>query len=280
MDRISIFFRKLFSNPDFLFNFPALLSEMHYEYMLDKREKYKDDKRLTKFGYKVFSQNDDDGIIAEILKRISIKKGYFVEFGVSDGLENNTLNLLIKGWKGAWIEGGKENHEKIKEKFKKPMEDGRLKVKNSFITAENILNLFEELEVPREFELLSIDIDGNDYWIWKILSDYRPKIVIIEYNATFRPDTEWVMKYDPDFIWKGTNYFGASLKSLEILGKDKGYNLVGCNFTGANAFFVREELTENKFCSPFTAENHYEPPRYYMNFCGGHKKDFGDFEAI
>ena len=253
---------------------------MHYEYLMDKREKYKNEKRLTKYGYKAFSQNDEDGIITEILKRINIENGFFVEFGVSDGLENNTLNLLIKGWKGLWLEGSKENYEKIKEKFKKPVSTGKLKIKNTFITKENIVNLFKEMDVPQELDLLSIDIDGNDYWIWKALKDYKPKIVIMEYNATFKPDTKWVMKYKSDFVWNGSNYFGASLKSFQLLGEELGYNLVGCNFTGINAFFVRKDLTEDNFLSPFTAENHYEPARYYINFVSGHRKDFGDFEEI
>jgi len=100
---------------------------------------------------------------------------------------------------------------------------------------------------------------------------------VIEYNATFRPDTEWIMKYDPNAVWNKTSYFGASLKSLELLGNRKEYSLVGCNFIGLNAFFVRNDLTADKFAAPFTADNHYEPLRYHLWRKAGHPRGFGDF---
>jgi hypothetical protein len=258
---------------------PYLLSDFYHNYMLGTVPKYQDDKRLSKFGYKVYSQYDEDGLIQEILKRINVETGFFVEFGVGDGLENNTTYLLLQGWKGVWIEGNKKYCQKIDKKFKAEIDAGALSTRNAFITAESIVPLFGKMRVPTEFDLLSIDVDGNDYWIWEALQDYRPKIVVIEYNASFRSHCRWVMKYNPSHEWRRTNYFGASLKSLELLGSKLGYKLVGCCFGGMNAFFVREDLIADKFASPFTAENHYEPARYFINFQSGQPADYGDFKA-
>lgn len=258
---------------------PYLLSDLYYGFVMNTVPRYKDEKRLLKYGYKVFSQGDEDGIICEIMERINIGKGFFVEFGVGDGLENNTTYLIVKGWKGVWIEGNKKYCQNITRKFKSQITEGTLTLKNSYISKENILHLFNELKIPHEFELLSIDLDGNDYWIWETLRDYKPKIVVMEYNATFHPDCKWIMKYNAHHVWKSSNYFGASLKSLEELGAKKGYKLVGCSFSGMNAFFVREDLIADKFADPFSAENHYEPPRYFVNFYSGQSADFGDFES-
>lgn len=273
LEMVKVFIRQLF-------RIPYLLSDLHYRYYLNTIPRYLDEKRLFKYGHKVFSQNEEDGIILEILKRINVDKGYFVEFGVSNGLQNNTANLILNGWKGAWIEGSKKDCEKIARKFDAVVASGVLKLKNSLVTRENIVQLFEEFEVPSAFELLCIDIDGNDYWIMEtLLKKYKPKIIVIEYNATYPPNFKWVMKYNAHHIWKHTSYFGASLKSLEELGSRMGYKLVGCNFTGLNAFFVHEDLIGDKFAGPFTAENHYEPPRYFVNFYSGHPSDFSSFES-
>ena len=114
--------------------------------------------------------------------------------------------------------------------------------------------------------------------MWKAIENYRPRVVSVEYNALYPPDIECVIKYDPKFCWSGTSYFGASLKALEVLGLKKGYSLVGCDFRGINAFFVRQDLVADKFLEPFTAENHYEPIRYHYRTNVGYPRDFGDFE--
>ncbi len=128
----------------------------------------------------------------------------------------------------------------------------------------------------RRFDLLSIDVDLNTYWLCKAITNYEPRVVVVEYNALFPPPVEWVVRYDPMSAWDGTCYFGASLKSLENLGTLKGYRLVGCDVTGVNAFFVRQDLVEDKFLRPFTAENHYEPMRYLQSFLL--PRDFRPFE--
>jgi hypothetical protein len=244
--------------------------------------KYQENGRLLRFGYKAYSQSDEDGIIQEIFNRISTTNKYFVEIGAGNGLENNTLFLLLNGWQGLWVEGNIDYCKSIGNKFKFLLNNKVLKIKQSFIDAGNINETLSENLVPAEIDLLSIDIDGNDYHIFKSLKVTTPRVVIIEYNAKFRPPTLWVMKYNPNHMWDRTDYQGASLKSYERLFAERGYSLVGCSITGANAFFVRNDLLGDKFCSPFTAENHYEPARYWLMYglISGHRPNFGEFESI
>ncbi len=239
--------------------------------------RYADPKKLNRSEFKVYSQNGEDGIIEEIFNRIGTTNSFFVEFGVGNGLENNTAFLLIKQWRGCWLEGSADFVASIRHTFKSAIESGNLTVQQAFITAENIEALFEQTGVPPEFDLLSIDIDGNDYWVWNALERYRPRVVVIEYNSIFPPSVEWIKAYKADSVWDGTSNFSASLKSLELLGAQKGYSLVGCEFMGVNAFFVRSDLVGEHFQAPFTAVNHYETPRYFLSRSAGHPRGFGQF---
>jgi hypothetical protein len=239
-----------------------LLARLIYE-AARQTPRFKDPQRLLGSGFKVFSMHDEDGIIEEIFRRIGETNRWFVEFGAGDGLENCTAYLLMKGWSGAWIEGSAACYEAIGKNLSFAIREGRLKVKYSFITAENIEALLEELGVPEELDFLSIDIDRNDYWVWEAIRRYRPRAVAIEYNASWMPTVACVVPYDPYAIWDGTTYSGASLKALERLGRREGYCLVGCNFSGVTSFFVRADLAGGgRFKEPFTAENHFEPPRH------------------
>jgi hypothetical protein len=232
-------------------------------------------KRLLAHGFKAYSQHDEDGIIEEIFRRVGTTTRYFVEFGVGDGMENCTTYLLLQGWRGAWIDGSAACYEAIGRHLGFAIADGRLRALHSFITAENIESLFASLGVPSEFDLLSIDIDRNDFWVWRAIEAYRPRVVVIEYNASFREAASLVVPYAASAIWDGSNYFGASLKALERLGDAKGYRLVGCNLTGVSAFFVRDDLVADRFLPPYTSENHYEPPAYFLRMPNGHPPGVG-----
>jgi hypothetical protein len=223
----------------------------------ENRQRLEDPVHLDRFGYKVYSQNDEDGVIEEIFNRIGATNRTFVEFGVQNGLESNCHFLLFKGWNGLWIEGDKGSYTSLQRCFEKPLASKQLVALNAFITVENINNLIESSGVSGEIDLLSIDIDGNDYWIWESIVCIRPRVVVIEYNAKFPPPCEWIMEYDPKYVWDGSDKQGASLKSLELLGRRLGYNLVGTSTNGINAFFVSEDLTKNLFPGPATAENLY-----------------------
>lgn len=246
--------------------------ENYLERNLYRNPKYDAPDKLTRFEYQAFSQFGEDGIIREIFRRIGTTNRYFVEFGVEDGSETNSTYLLYKGWKGLWIDGGPENIAAIHRSCPKAIRSGQLVAMESFITAENIESLFARANVPEEFDLLSIDIDRNDYYIWKAITHYRPRVVIIEYNSIFRPGDEFVVEYDPNAMWDKSSNFGASLESMAKLGNEKGYKLVASSFAGLNAFFVREDVMGDHFTGPFTAENHYEEPRYFLYTKKGHPR--------
>lgn len=226
---------------------------------------------LENFGYRVYSQNDEDGIIQEIFRRIGMQAREFIEFGVDSGLECNSHYLLHRGWHGLWIEGDPGLYRQIGHKFRPVIKDGRLKVIHAFATRENIEHLIAENRNAREADgepdFLSIDIDGNDWYVWEAIASIRPRVVCIEYNGKFPPDYSWKQAYDAKHIWDKTDWQGASLKAMELLGREKGYVLVGTNLTGVNAFFVREELySTDRFLDCNTAEALYNPYRRNLKF--------------
>lgn len=233
------------------------------------------EKSLKRFEAQVFSQNGEDGVIAEIFRRIGTTNKFFVEFGVGPGIENNTLNLLMSDWQGVWIEGDPARNAQINEMHKDRIEHGRLKTINAYVDVNNLEELFGSSGVPSSFDLLSIDIDSNDWHVWRALNHFLPRVVVIEYNSTYPADADVTIEYDPTFRWDGTSHFGASLKSLVMLGESKGYKLVGCDFIGVNAFFVRADLVSDVFEGPLTAEHHYEPPRYFLYRKTGHPRRIG-----
>ena len=135
------------------------------------------------------------------------------------------------------------------------------------VTAENINPTLDAAGLAGEVDVLSIDIDYNDYWVWKAIDIIRPRVVVIEYNCSLRPPLSLVAPYDPARTRSsGGNFFGASLGALVKLGQTKGYRIVGCCFAGVNAFFVRDDLCGTLFLDPATAEEHYEPERYFTKF--------------
>ena len=227
-------------------------------------ERAQDPKRLLRYGFKGYSQGDEDGIVQEIFRRIGVAQKTFIEFGVGLGTENNTLYLLFSGWRGLWIEADHSAVMAIRRGLSEYIRGGRLTLLEEFVDKDNINSLLLRGGFEGEVDLLSIDISGNDYWVWKSVSAVNPRVVCVEYNAAFRPPVSLVANYRRDFRWDGTNYFGASLKALEELGSQKGYALVGCCLWGVNAFFVRRDLVQDRFCAPFTAENHYEPARHSL----------------
>ena len=244
-----------------------------------EQSRYKDDKRLLKYGFKAYSQFDEDGIIQEIFRRIGVTNKTFLEIGVGDGLENNTLFLLLKGWKGVWIDGDSKNIKAIQNKFSFLQDSGRLRTKLAWVDKDNIDFLIQDLGLPQEIDLLSLDIDGNDYHVLENVVFLNPRAIVLEYNARLPPPVKWVMAYDQYHTKTNTDYFGASLKSFERLLLKKGYLLVGCNILGVNAFFVRKDLVEQHFHADYSAENHYEPQRYWLNygFSSGFPPDFGPY---
>ena len=201
--------------------------------------------KLNDCEFKIFSQYGDDGIINYLTSNIKIYNKTFVEFGVENYEESNT-RFLLEGfaWAGLVVDSLKKNidHIKSQDYFWKY----NLKAEKHFITVKNINKIIANNKISGKIGLLSIDIDGNDYWVWKAIKVIDPSIVVIEYNARFGSKESKVIPYEESFDRSKTNmcniYYGASLSALYKLGKKKGYSLVGTNKHGANAYFVKSIL--------------------------------------
>jgi hypothetical protein len=267
--------QKLYSIPGNI-DRQTLLQQHQFIQGLLAQPRYSDPRRLHRFEHQVFSQNGEDGVISEIFRRIGTTDRFFVEIGVGDGLENCTAYFLSQGWNGRWVDGDGSAIDKINKSFWQPLAKGDLVVRQALVNAENIAGILADLKVPTEFDLLSLDIDRNTYFVWQALKHFRPRVVVIEYNSTYPPAVDWKVEYDPNLVYNCTSYMGANLKAYERLGAELGYALVGCELSGINAFFVRRDLCGDKFAEPFTAENHFEPPRYFLLRRDGHPRCFTD----
>jgi FkbM family methyltransferase len=225
-------------------------------------------------GWATYSQCDEDGIIRECLSRVSKKvelSKTFIEIGCANGLENNTHQLLLDGYSGVWVDGDKENIQFIENQLG-GLNFDRLFIYESIVTQANMVSLVERalrFLGTKELDLFSLDVDGNDvHLLPKIFQLTAPKLICAEYNAKFVPPTRLKMEYRADCAWAGDDYFGASLQSwVESLTE---YSLVCCNLSGANAFFVRNDLLDN--FSPTPINKLYQPPRYWLtSLLKGHK---------
>lgn len=200
---------------------------------------------INEIEYKVYSQWGEDGIIQYLIHKLPIKNKTFIEFGVEDYQESNTRFLLEENnWSGMVIDASHKNIESIKKEELYWKYD--LKAFESFVTKDNINELLNLSEFDEDLGLLSIDIDGNDYWILKEIDAMKPRILICEYNAIYGEKDAVTISYKEDFYRTKEHYsnlyFGASLEAIKQLAKEKGYCFIGTNYNACNAFFVREEL--------------------------------------
>jgi hypothetical protein len=204
---------------------------------------------INPFELKIRSQNGEDGILLFIFSQIGTTDRRFVEFGVGDGSICNTANLSLNwGWSGLLMEARTSDVESARRNYRKWLgaDSHQVRIRKAFVTAENINELLPIEGFQGPIDLLSIDIDGNDYWVWKAIKQIEPRVVIVEYNASFGPKESVTIPYDPQFnaykFHVSGIFHGASLAALRKLGEEKGYALVGCDSRGVNAFFVRKEL--------------------------------------
>jgi hypothetical protein len=215
--------------------------------------------RLQDAEFRVFSQWGEDGILQFLCRRVVIENKCFVEFGVQDYLESNTRFLVVKdNWSGLVIDGSAENIQKIRNSEIYWRHD--IQAECAFITRDNINDLIRSAGLCGDIGLLSVDVDGNDYWLWQAVDVVNPRIVVAEYNSRFGPDRAVSVPYDPQFVRERAHYsmiyYGASLAALAQLGEAKGYALVGCNSAGNNAFFVRKDVQPAKLAG-LTAREAY-----------------------
>lgn len=214
-------------------------------------------------GFRVFSQTDEDGILLYILSLIGSLNKKAVEVCAGDGIECNTANLIINhGWTALLFDGDQKKVKKGRE-FYSHCKDTYIfppTFVNAWIDAENVDYLISSHGFTGEVDLLSLDMDGVDYWIWKAINCISPRIVVAEYQALWGPERAVTVPYRKDFSRFDLHpyYFGASLSAFVKLGREKGYRLVGCNRYGYNAFFIRSGTGEDIFpeVSPDTCFNH------------------------
>lgn len=210
---------------------------------------------------KAYSQNGEDGILLYIFSRIGTTNRQFIEFGIGDGSECNAANLVINfGWQGLMLDNSAGNVQKARAFYQERA--GQVKIVEASVTKENINRLFKQQAVQGELDLLSIDIDGNDYWVWQAIDVVQPRVVVMEYNATFGAERAISTTYDPTFNYLEKHpgfgfYHGASLAALTKLAQEKGYMLVGCDSQGVNAFFIREDAAADKFEAVPVAQAYY-----------------------
>lgn len=208
-----------------------------------------------------FSQNGEDGVIAEILDRVGIDQRFFVEFGVESGHEGNCVFLAdVQGWRGLFMEADPEHFHRLANKY---AASSVVRVIDAVVTPENIEGLLDQGGVPAEPDVLSIDIDGADYWVWEAITSRRPRLVVIEYNAALGIERRRVQPRNCSGAWNGTDNFGASLAALTVLGARKGYRLVHTELAACNAFFVRDDLVGGRFSSPSEIVR-WGQPNYFL----------------
>jgi hypothetical protein len=219
--------------------------------------------QLEDAEFRIFSQFGDDGIIQYIISHISNLPNTFIEFGVENYVESNTRFLLMNNnWSGFIMDSSQDHINSVISSYYYWQHD--IVAKAAFITAENIDDLLSERQFS-DVGILHIDIDGNDYWVWKAIDCVRPCVVIAEYNSIFGSDRLISIPYAPDFQRTRAHYsnlyYGASLAALSYLASEKGYTLIGSNNAGNNAYFLRSNLL-NEFFRPLSCEQAYRQSKF------------------
>lgn len=221
-------------------------------------------KDLSDAEYKVFSQFGDDGIIQYLIHRLDISKNThtFIEFGVENYEESNTRFLLMNNnWRGLIMDGSKANMDYVHRARYYWKHD--ITAMAAFIDTENINQLILDAGFNGEIGILSVDIDGNDYWVWEKISVVQPVIVVAEYNGIFGSELPLSVPYNPTFVRTQAHfsnlYWGCSLAALNHLATRKGYTFAGCNSAGNNAYFIRNDYLNDAIPTPSLQDGFSEP---------------------
>lgn len=233
--------------------------------ILSNLNKNKTSKDLREYEFKIFSENGEDGIIQYLIESINIKNKTFIEFGVEDFFESNCRFLIMKDakWKGFVIDGSTKNIDSLKNSYFYWRR--HLVAVDEFITKENINNILAKSNFGDDLGILSIDIDGNDYYILEAIKDFKPSILICEYNPVFGGSRKISIPYKNDFSRTDAHhsnlYWGASLAAMTYIANKKGYSLVGTTTYCNNAFYVRNDLLNDKL-NVLSTEEAYSPSNY------------------
>jgi len=236
---------------------------MNQGILLGALNEQKDSVNLKDYEFKIFSQGGEDGIIQHLIKVVEIKNETFIEFGVEDFSESNCRYLLMNNnWSGFVIDGSPKKIARLKHSYYYWRYE--LVAVDAFITRENINELLAKSGFEQDLGILSIDLDGNDYYILQAIDFFKPRILICEYNAVFGGERKISVPYDGQFNrtekHSSNLYFGASLGAMTHAAKQKGYTLVGTNIAACNAFFVRNDLVNDRL-RKLTAEEAFFPSK-------------------
>lgn len=236
---------------------------------LEYRELLRNNAPLPEFGdieFSAFSQNGEDGILLFIFALVGHGGRRAVEICAGDGIECNSANLMINhGWTGLLLDGSAENiqrgnrfYQRCQTTFCYPP-----RLVQAWVTAENVNDLIRDNGVEGEIDLLSIDIDGVDYWLWKAIDVINPRVVILEYNSLVGMGRSITIPYDPQFQQSQPGHVSASLPAFVKLGQEKGYRLVGVQRYGFNAIFLRNDVGAELFpeIAPDQCNRHYHALR-------------------
>ncbi len=221
---------------------------------------------ITQFENTIHSQAGEDGILAKVFEVIRPTRRFAVEFGAGDGVMfSNVRRLFVsRGWGGLLIEGDEKRANQCKESYRGI---SNVRTVQAWVFPANVESLFEENDVPRDLDLLVIDVDSNDWYIWRAIHDYRPKVVMIEYNGLFPPPQKMVIGFHPLTYWSERDYhFGASIQSLYELGRRKGYDLIGTDSRGYNLFFVDRQYYGRFGLSDNSPAALYRPNNFRLSY--------------
>ncbi|HSX11232.1 MAG TPA: hypothetical protein VLF94_05925 [Chlamydiales bacterium] len=209
---------------------------------------------LSLYEKSIYSQNGEDGVLSKIFQTLPASSKFCVELGAGDGISRSNAHLLLlQEWKGVLLD---REHAA-----------SQYNLYQEFVTAENLAALLQKYQVPHEFDLLSIDLAYNGFFIWQSLpSLYTPAVVVVKYNASHLPNEDKVVKYRPFYTGDETDYYGASILALYRLGQAKGYSLVYAEQSGVNLFFVRDDLLQN---GEISFKNRNEVEKLYRNKASG-----------
>lgn len=247
----------------------SLLCEL-VELQLLQNAKYHLPHALMPFRQKIFSQYGQDGLLAEIFRRIGEGGGRFVEIGTTP-TANNTSLLLLKGWRGLWADASLATDEHLPRSIQMLLREGKLKISRKLVTRDGCRTLLASRGFADALDLLSISIDCNTHHVFTELLPLQPRVICVAYNGMLPPDLNWAAPYDPKAVWDGSNIYGATLGTISAAAEAAGYSLVGCELSGTDAFFVRHDLLTGRFLRPGDVMFHWEPLRLHLGQMQRHR---------
>jgi hypothetical protein len=212
---------------------------------------------LNNFEKQKYSQFKEDGITEKIFEVIGTTNKFYLDFGGTETTNNSEILHKDHGFSGVLWNGN-------------DLECEYTKIHKEYITLDNILELCDKYNIPKEFDFLSIDIDGNDWYIWKKMCEERcrPRVVVIEFNPHFPPPDDKIVKYKEEFNWDLTTYQGASIQAMYNLGRHLGYSLVSVESSGYNLFFIRDDVVGDHFHGVNNPLFLYKTPKLGHRPCG------------